>query len=253
MTTTNKGQAMATDTEGKLAMTTPVCRGLLILAIGFGIAIGTAEASSIHGMRRLTNAMVQELDRNGDRRLSRDEFRLPAVRMFQVLDGNEDGLLSSDELKKLQGISSQLLVRRATMRQGTDGINRRDFVSAEQPGKKRGVKKESVAVSLLMRPEQGLVQRREQREKLFSMLDSDGNGHLSTKELKGRRKASQKLFFQTLDADNNGRVEQNEFLSSADATFARMDANANNRISSREISRHMRISIKEMKKQHRQG
>jgi len=68
--------------------------GALILAL-----MSAAVAQEVVGPRGLTaRQIVGNLDRDGDRRISRDEFRGPPQR-FSAIDGDDDGFLTAAELE----------------------------------------------------------------------------------------------------------------------------------------------------------
>ena len=42
--------------------------------------------------------LIQKLDRNGDRKISRDELPAKALKLFELMDANRDGVLTFEEV-----------------------------------------------------------------------------------------------------------------------------------------------------------
>jgi Ca2+-binding EF-hand superfamily protein len=50
------------------------------------------------GSRLKAAKLIQKLDKNGDRKISRDEFPAKALKLFELMDANRDGVLTFEEV-----------------------------------------------------------------------------------------------------------------------------------------------------------
>ena len=112
-----------------------------------------------------------ELDTNGDRLISRDEFRLPNDRRKQRMDINGDGAISQEEVAKYQTEADARQEGRVAKRRekATKSFNKIDVDG------------------------DGSVTTQEAEDHAFATLDKDGDGYISRQELrqKARKKTRQ--------------------------------------------------------------
>lgn len=72
-------------------------------------AASLAQAAETDGSRRQMMQQrlqqhFQQMDSNGDGKISHDEFMANAERQFQRLDANHDGVIDQDELRNLRNL-----------------------------------------------------------------------------------------------------------------------------------------------------
>jgi Ca2+-binding EF-hand superfamily protein len=58
------------------------------------------------GMDSQIDSRFKAMDKNGDGKITREEVPRAQQRFFELLDGNHDGVLDKDEVKKMIGASA---------------------------------------------------------------------------------------------------------------------------------------------------
>lgn len=79
-----------------------------------GLLLGLLATSLVHAaeadgsrrqmMQQRMQQYFQQMDANGDGKISHDEYMANAERQFQRLDANHDGAISQDELHNLRNL-----------------------------------------------------------------------------------------------------------------------------------------------------
>lgn len=170
----------------------------LVAALCFGLS-GTAEA------QRYNRYRFQELDRNGDRTITRDEWR-GNDRSFRNQDWNGDGVLSGIELR----IGAQRPPRNRDM-VGTSGRTNQ-FADLDRNGDGRLTRGEWLGSAAV-----------------FDALDANGDGVLTQLEAVGTNAGTRNNEFTTADVNGDGVVARNEWQWNPSA-FDRLDANRDGRL-----------------------
>jgi Ca2+-binding EF-hand superfamily protein len=178
--------------------------------IGLGLAavttLGTAQAQSRQSQPR-TNIRFSDMDRNGDRVITRAEWR-GSDRSFRAHDWNGDGTLSGDEIRVGAG------------RDTTE----EDYDPAGQPVFRNWTER---GFANLDRNGDGRISRAEwyyDREG-FIRADRNRDNVLTKAEFLGNEVDDDRDDrFDYLDVNNNGRIERSEWHGSSD-TFEWMDRN----------------------------
>ena len=179
---------------------------LLSLALAAPAVLSGAPAQALVKNRPLqqnpqyddeTNLRFEEMDTNGDGRVTRDEWR-GNDRSFDVHDWNRDGMLSGDELR---------------------------------PGSRRRTDRDrSVRFDQLDRDNDGYLSFSEwpRDRQVFYRLDRDDDGRLSRSELADRAGNGSRLSwdqrFTEMDVNRDGRLSRSEWQRNPDA-FERLDRN----------------------------
>jgi Ca2+-binding EF-hand superfamily protein len=183
--------------------------------------------------RRLTqrlsvaNQLLAYYDRDGDRKLSRDEIGLPAD-LFDRLDTNHDGKLDSLELLRW---SAEAPLVEATVHltgapAGAPVIEARP-AGAKPPDLSAGpaglaVRVGGARVSVVRGPETRVGNNfRGYRNFLvqqFRDLDKQNKGYLVAKQLEDRRLAYLRSVLEVADRDGDGKLTMKEMLAWADLT-----------------------------------
>jgi len=154
-----------------------------------------------------TNVRFEEMDTNGDGRVTRSEWR-GNDRSFDVHDWNRDGVLSGDELRPGNRRD------RDDDRDWTDRFDRLD------------------------RNNDGSISRSEwpRDRETFDLLDRNNDGRLSQSELTDRtsRRALWDQRFTEMDTNRDGRLSQREWPRN-DSAFERLDQNNDGYVSRSEF------------------
>jgi Ca2+-binding EF-hand superfamily protein len=160
--------------------------------------------------------------------------------VFDRLDANKDGSVTSDEVGEEQQRLFQRLLR--TSDKDEDGkLSREEFKAGTTPstapaaaGPQPGAPNIEERIRYMMRQldknGDGKLTKDELPERLSGMLtrlDADGDGSLTPKELSamalGQREVTQTLeLFQRLDANNDGKLELNEVPENRRGDFERL-------------------------------
>jgi Ca2+-binding EF-hand superfamily protein len=159
-------------------------------------------------------ARFKAMDKNGDGKVSRDEFPgRPA--MFERVDGNKDGFLEASEVKALAAKAgaatmppaAQPGARIMAMDKDGDGkVSREEFMGAPAMFDRLDVNND------------GSLSKDEAAEApkimadLLRAMDKDGDGKISREEFRGQPER-----FTQLDADKDGFISQAEIRASAPA------------------------------------
>lgn len=181
---------------------------VLFVALALVVAGGQAAAA-----QRERSMRFQDLDRNNDGRITRDEWR-GNDRSFERHDWDGDGVLAGDEVRI--GATRDARVR-DTDRDGFDDPDDRfDELDANRDNR---------------------VSRDEWREGRaeFDRLDENRDGRLTRAELSVAGENDDAERFAMLDVDRNGVVTRGEWRGSA-ASFERLDRNDDGRLSPQEYA-----------------
>ena len=180
------------------------------------------RGDGLAGARDRIVKMLKRMDKDGDDRVSREEWTGRAE-MFDRVDRNKDGFLDAKD-------------------RAAGGMDKAAF--------NQGVKKRFEALD---KNGDGALSKDEvQRPGMLERLDSDGDGTVSFKEFKavasrmrqgargdGRNRRGRRLTAQALqryDRDGDGKVARDEFPGS-DRIFARLDANGDGVLTSDDIKK----------------
>ena len=181
---------------------------VLFVALALVVAGGQAAAA-----QRERSMRFQDLDRNNDGRITRDEWR-GNDRSFERHDWDGDGVLAGDEVRI--GATRDARVR-DTDRDGYDDRDDRfDELDANRDNR---------------------VSRDEWRagRAEFDRLDENRDGRLTRAELSVTAGNDDAERFAVLDVDRNGVVTRGEWRGSA-ASFERLDRNDDGRLSPQEYA-----------------
>ena len=179
---------------------------LAVLALAM-TALPDAAAAQARQRRGRAEIRFAEMDRNGDRVITRAEWR-GSDQSFRAHDWDSDGILSGDEVR--------VGAARATTEDDFDPANRPQFRNWTEEG-----------FANLDRNRDGRISRAEwyyDRE-AFVRADRNGDNWLTRAEFIGDGvDEDREDRFEYLDANNNGRIERSEWHGSRE-TFEWMDRN----------------------------
>lgn len=180
------------------------------------IKLTLAKTALLQDPARRAAALLAELDKNGDKKLSPEEFELGKA-VFKQTDRNADGLLDADELKTLPPLPADSPLRRAEemiARMDQDGDKMLSQNEFRVPGgrfedldtNKDGLVdlKEMVAWFESARGRQfGPPSGVEMADRILERFDRNGDGKLTKEELQGMPEAT----WQRWDLNGDGVVE----------------------------------------------
>ena len=66
---------------------------------------------------------MKRIDKNGDGKISKDEFIAVQTERFNKMDKNNDGFLSKDEMRAAREMMNPKMHHRGDVRPGSDGNN----------------------------------------------------------------------------------------------------------------------------------
>jgi Ca2+-binding EF-hand superfamily protein len=191
-------------------------------ALQFAAASTTVVLASSDGASQSRNARMKfdVMDRNGDGRISRDEWR-GSPRSFDVHDWNGDGQLSGDEVR----IGAQ---RTTDVEQADHNPSRSE----------RNLAWNASGFTTLDHNRDGRITPNEWHYDLetFRRVDDNRNNALSRQEfLGGDVDDDRGDQFDDLDMNNNGRIERSEWHA-GNAVFTRLDQNRDGVLSRLEVT-----------------
>lgn len=137
----------------------------LLIALAAASAAGTAPASA-QMMGRDPAAMLDHADKDGDGRISRDEFIAARAATFAKFDRNGDGVITRDDFKRILKFRRQAATRIDAM-----------FAEMDADHDGRITRAELAAAPTL----------------LFDRADSNHDGFVDKTELAGLRAAMQQM------------------------------------------------------------
>jgi Ca2+-binding EF-hand superfamily protein len=208
---------------------------ILITTVAIGVLSGTDAAAQNAGREQLR---FTQMDRNGDGRITRAEWRGTA-RSFDVHDWNRDGVLSGDELR--QGARRQPRARSdadfnsADSEYAFDDWTMRGFESLDHNRDNRVTADEwhfdREGFQRADHNRDGVISRAEflnespiddERDDRFQFLDANRDGRVSRGEWRGTAER-----FAALDNDRNGYLTRNEMYGTEPPPdlFASVDTN----------------------------
>lgn len=82
-------------------LSTTLLLGLCVTSLAHA---AEADGSRRAMMQQRLQQYFQQMDANGDGKISHDEYMANAERQFQRLDANHDGVISQDELHNLRNL-----------------------------------------------------------------------------------------------------------------------------------------------------
>jgi Ca2+-binding EF-hand superfamily protein len=182
------------------------CLALQFASVSATVVLASSDAAS---QRRNVRMKFDVMDRNGDGRIARDEWR-GSPRSFDVHDWNGDGQLSGDEVR----IGAQ---RTTDVEQADHDPSRSE----------RNLAWTASGFATLDHNRDGRLTPNEWHYDLetFHRVDRNRNDALSRQEfLGGDVDDDRGDQFDDLDLNNNGRIERSEWHASADA-FSWLDRN----------------------------
>ena len=191
--------------------------------------------------QRAVDIRFQAMDRDGDRVITRDEWR-GSDRSFQVHDWNGDGVLSGDEVRPGAARRNRPELD-FDQNAEFDDWTPRGFRSLDHNGDGRIARAEwhfnQEGFIRADRNRDGILSRAEflgegaddDREDRFDSLDANNNGRIEIGEWHGGRRD-----FDWLDRNNDGSLSRDEVIGNAagagrNDTFASLDINRNGTIS----------------------
>jgi len=160
-------------------------------------------------------------DSNQDNVVTLDEFNAAAIKRFQQMDENSDGVVTTLEFR------NHMSDRRAEMR--THRFKEMDTDTSHTLSKSEFVEFQ-----------------RQRAEKRFQRMDINGDGELSKEEFaqaKHRKKHfggknPRNFLFQKLDLNGNGEITAEESLRAWTDWFKRIDANSDQLVTAEEVKNY---------------
>ena len=218
---------------------------LAIVSAAVLAAPAPANAQNRRAQQQPETMRFRAMDRNGDGRVSRQEWR-GSLQSFRLHDWNNDGVLSGDEVRP--GAQRQRDANDFDPRRNRDYADWTEEAFADLDHNRDGriTKDEwhydNEAWLRADRNRDNVLTRAEfvvdatsdlDRDDRFEYLDANNNGRIDRNEWHGTRDA-----FEWLDRDNNGSLSRTEIVgesASAEAdTFASLDYNRDGRLSPEE-------------------
>ena len=165
---------------------------------GAGAGAGAGAAGNLGVFSGDPMARFKAMDKNGDGKVSRDEFP-GRPQMFERVDANKDGFLEASEVKALAASTAKA-----------------PPAGAPQPGAR---------IMAMDKDGDGKVSKAEfvGAPAFFDRLDSDKDGSLSKDEAAQGPKVMMDLL-RAMDTDGDGKISRDEFRGPAER-FEQLDAN----------------------------
>lgn len=199
----------------------------------------------------------EDMDLDGDGRLSREEFLKDnnRSRVFDEMDNDDDEYVTEDEIEAFADARVEKAMARMKERfaeQGlwdeeTDSVNVDEMVERHMKRAERAMERAEEAVH---RSERVIEMR-------FRNMDEDGDGEITLGEMGmdpariGRHLVMTDMVmenrFESLDADEDGVLSEEEFLSRRKEMFSELDENGDGALSEEEMetamAERMRIRV----------
>lgn len=142
---------------------------VMTLAAGAGVATAHGKKAGMDGMRGGPVLNFEEIDANGDGKLTQDEMKAHAKARFKAADTDGNGKLSADEMKaaaqkreeERRAQRAERMASRMIERMDKDGDKELSF--DEMPGQMT------------------------QADRMFARVDADGDGAISKDEMEKAR------------------------------------------------------------------
>lgn len=224
--------------------------------LGFATIEVTAEPQQGRQAQQRETMRWRAMDTNGDGRITRSEWRGNA-RAFANHDWNNDGVLSGDELRSVQGDrpTDWTAERFTDLDRNRDGrLTRGEWVDdadgfdrVDRNGDNRVTRAEFLRAGTaddltsqdrfdeLDSNRNGRIERREWdgTRDGFDWLDRNNDGSLSRAETVGNDASAQGTTFRSLDVDRSGSIEMDEWPGTRNS-FAARDRNGDWRLTEEE-------------------
>lgn len=212
-------------------------------------------------LEKRVDKVMDKLDKNGNNKVSFKEFAVVPNLVFDAADANGNGRINQSEFSHLAEIKAQLAVQRRLDTNKDGKISKKEFQSVadrrddrkDRKNRKTRLKSRKMGKSksfsfrdMMDMDERKVDHDREKRDenKLFNLLDANGDDNLTSKELRKLSDVRKQVRFDRLDDNDNGSLSRSEYTSLAHKRFERLDDNGDGNLSASEIGEAIRTAMK---------